>query len=44
MRKNKTTKNFTNFKMNSDVYALRCKVMSVIYSLYLVRVIIILVA
>ena len=32
MRKNKTTKNFTNFKMNSDVYALRCKVMSVIYA------------
>ena len=32
MRKNKTTKNFTNFKMNSDVYTLRCKVMSVIYS------------
>jgi len=32
MRKNKTTKNFTNFKMDGDVYALRCKVMSVIYA------------
>ena len=32
MRKNKTTKNFTNFKMDGDVYLQRCKVMSVIYA------------
>jgi len=32
MRKNKTTKNFTNFKMTGDVYLQRCKVMSVIYA------------
>ena len=32
MRKNKTTKNFTNFKMTGEVYLQRCKVMSVIYA------------
>ena len=32
MRKNKTTKNFTNFKMDANTYAMRCKVMSVIYA------------
>ena len=33
MRKNKTTKNFTNAKMSSEVYFYRCKVMNVIYDL-----------
>ena len=32
MRKNKTTKGFTNFKMDANTYAMRCKVMSVIYA------------
>ena len=31
MRKNKTTKNFTNFKMNDEVYKLRRQVMNIIY-------------
>ena len=30
MRKNKTTKNFTNAKMSSEVYFYRCKVNSLI--------------
>ena len=31
MRKNKTTKEFKNYKMNSDVYKLRRQVMNLIY-------------
>ena len=33
MRKNKTTKNFINFKMTDEVYKLRKKVMNVLYDL-----------
>ena len=33
MRKNKTTKNFTNFKMDNEVYKLRRQVMNIIYEL-----------
>ena len=33
MRKNKTTKNFTNFKMNDEVYKQRRQVINVIYDL-----------
>ena len=32
-RKNKTTKNFINFKMTDEVYKLRKKVMNVLYDL-----------
>ena len=31
MKKNKTAKNFTNFKMNDDVYKLRRQVLNIIY-------------
>ena len=31
MKKNKTAKNFTNFKMNNDVYKLRRQVLNIIY-------------
>ena len=31
MRKNKTTKNFTNFKMDNEVYKLRRQVLNIIY-------------
>ena len=31
MRKNKTTKNFINFKMTPEVYKLRKKVMNVLW-------------
>ena len=31
MKKNKTAKNFTNFKMNGDVYKLRRQVLNIIY-------------
>ena len=33
MRKNKTTKNFVNFKMTDEVYKLRKKVINVLYDL-----------
>ena len=33
MRKNKTTKNFINFKMTDEVYKLRKKVINVLYDL-----------
>ena len=33
MRKNKTTKNFINFKMTNEVYNLRKKVINVLYDL-----------
>ena len=33
MRKNKTTKNFTNFKMDNEVYKQRRQVMNIIYEI-----------